>query len=397
VNAVPVGRTQAAASTEGLTGRRALKVALVAVGDPRSASTWSGVVAGVLGGLSELGVTTVPVDVVLPAGLEQAMLVGAAAATGNRFDAEGAALTMRVRSLRARRALAAAHIDGAIQIGTSFVLPAGVPFVPLEDMTLRQGASVHPVFSRMSSRGAAGWERRRRPIYAHARMCAVASRWAAASLVSDYGVPRERVAVVGFGATHDAGGHSRAEDRSWEVPRFLFVGIDWERKGGPRVLRAFARLRETHPRAVLDVVGGHPPLREPGVAGHGVLSRQSARDGELIRELFARATCFVMPSSVEPFGIAYVEAASAGVPSIGGRLGGAPDIIGEDGGVVVDPDDEEQLLDAMLRLADPDTARRMGRAARARSEVYTWRKVAERLLRALGLALPDGHPLAELL
>jgi hypothetical protein len=373
------------------------KVALVSVGDPRSASTWSGVVAGVLGGLCELGVATVPVNVALAAGLEQAMLVAGAAATANRFDAEGAALTMRVRSLRARRALAAARVDGAIQIGTGFALPTGVPFVTLEDMTLRQGASVHPVFSRMSSRGVAGWERRKRTIYDRARMCAVASRWAAASLVNDYGMPRERVAVVGFGATHGAGGRAGIDERSWAAPRFLFVGIEWERKGGPQVLRAFARLRDVHPEAVLDVVGGHPPLHAPGVNGHGVLSRRSARDGELIRGLFARATCFVMPSSVEPFGIAYVEAASAGVPSIGSRVGGAPDIVGEDGGIVIDAGDEAGLFDAMLRLADPDTARRMGHAARVRAETYTWKKVAERLLRALGLALPDGRPLAELL
>jgi hypothetical protein len=39
----------------------------------------------------------------------------------------------------------------------------------------------------------------------------------------------------------------------------------------------------------------------------------------------------------------------------------------------------------------------MGRAAHERSELYTWRKVAERLLRALGMELPDGRPPAELL
>ncbi len=366
-------------------------MAIASVGDPESPGTWSGVTAGVLGGLRELGVATCPIDVALAPGLEQAMLVGAAAATVNRFDAEGAALTMRVRSLRARRALSRTRVDGVIQIGTSFTLPRAVPFVTLEDMTLRQGASVHPVFSRMSSRGVEGWERRRGEIYARARVCTVASRWAAASLLGDYRMSPERVAVVGFGATHAAS----VRERVWTRPRFLFVGIEWERKGGPAVLRAFSRLREVNPDAVLDLVGGHPPIHERGVNAHGVLSRASDRDRKAILDLFARATCFVMPSLVEPFGIAYVEAASAGVASIGTSVGGAPDVIGSDGGVVVDPRDEAGLLDAMLRLADPDTARRMGEAARERSELYTWGKVAERLLRALGLELPDGRPLAE--
>jgi len=369
------------------------RVALAAVGDPRSPSTWSGVTAGIFDGLQELGVAALPLDVALPRGLEQALLAGAAAPTRNRYDAEGAALTMRTRSLLARRRLNGVHVDGVIQIGTSFTLPPGISFVTLEDMTLRQASAGHPVFSRMSAHGIARWEKRRVEIYARARMCAVASHWAGESLLSDYGLPRERVAVVGFGATHTA----TVPDRVWTHPRFLFVGIDWERKGGPQVLSAFSRVRRVHPDAVLDVVGGHPSLRAPGVEAHGVLSRARDRDREIILELFARATCFVMPSLIEPFGIAYVEAASAGVPSIGSSVGGPRDVIGDDGGIVVDPDDEAGLVEAMLRLADPDTARRMGQAARERSGLYTWRKVAERLLRALGLQAPGGAPLAEFL
>lgn len=370
-----------------------VKVAIASVGDPESAGTWSGVTAGIVGGLRELGVATSMINVALPAVLERAMLASAALPTHNRFDAEGAAVTIGTRSLIARRALGRANVDGVIQIGTSFTLPSGMPFVTLEDMTLRQASASHPVFSRMSPRGIETWERRRAPIYARARVCAAASHWAADSLLDDYRLARERVAVVGFGATHTVA----APEREWAHPRFLFVGIDWERKGGPEVLRAFSQVRRAHPDAVLDLVGGHPSLREPGVNGHGVLSRANDRDREVILELFARATCFVMPSLIEPFGIAYVEAASAGVPSIGASIGGARDIIGEDGGIVVSPGEEAGLLDAMLRLADPDTARRMGAAARERAGIYTWVKVAERMLRALGLSAPDGRTLAAFL
>jgi glycosyltransferase involved in cell wall biosynthesis len=369
-----------------------LGVTVASVGDPRSPSTWSGIPAGVFGALRELGVMARGLDLALPSGLEQVTLVAAAALTRNRYDAHGAAVAMTIRSLLARRHLGA-HVDGVVQIGTNFTLPDRITYVTLEDMTLCQGSAVHPVFSRMSERGIASWEQRRAGIYQRARMCAVGSRWAAESLLSDYGVTRERIAVVGFGANHRANG----PDRVWDPPRFLFVGIDWERKGGPLLLRAFSRVREACPDATLHVVGGHPPLRQPGVSAHGALSQARAGDREKMVELFAHATCLVMPSLVEPFGIAHVEAASAGLPSIGSRVGGPRDVIGADGGVVVDPDDEEALFAAMLRLCDPDTARRMGAAARERSHLYTWPKVAERLLRALGLQAPDGRTLAELL
>jgi Glycosyl transferases group 1 len=368
-------------------------VAIVSVGDPRSPGTWSGVTAGICDGMRELGVGVAPVDVSLPKKVERALLAVAAVPTRNRYDAEGAASVDRARSWLARRALSGADVDGVIQIGTTFTLPPGARFVSLEDMTLRQAVAVHPVFSRMSARMVSAWERRRARIYAAARICAAASHWTADSLRADYRVEHERIAVVGFGANHQPS----APERDWNSPRFLFVGIDWERKGGPLLLRAFARVREAIPAATLDVIGGHPLLRQDGVSFHGVLSKEDERERALVLELFARATCFVMPSLVEPFGIAYVEAASSGIASIGSSVGGPPDVIGADGGIAVAPGDEEALIAAMLRLSDPPTAMRMGGAARARAALYTWPLVAERLLRALGLRAPDGRVLAEFL
>ncbi len=370
-----------------------MRVAVASIGDPRSPNTWSGVTAGILGGLDDLGVGTVAMDLSLPRGPERALLAAAALPTRNRYDAEGAALSARVRGLRARRAAARDTVDGVIQIGTTFALPAGTRFVTLEDMTLRQATACHPVFSRMSAAASDGWERRRARIYDAARMCTAASRWTADSLAHDYGLPGARIAVVGFGANHRA----IQAARDWRSPRFLFVGIDWERKGGPLLLRAFARLRSTLPEARLDVIGGHPALAQEGVTFHGVLSQKVERERETVLELFSRATCFAMPSQVEPFGIVYVEAAAAGIPSIGSSIGGPRDLIGPQGGMVVAPDDEDALLAAMLRLADPQTARRMGEAALQRSALYTWPNVAERLLRALGLGAPDGRSLAEFL
>lgn len=361
------------------------RVALASVGDPQSPATWSGVTAGLVGALRELGVETTPVDLSLRRPLEEIVLTAGALRTGNRFDAQAAPLTIAARSMLARRRTSTA-LDGVIQIGSTYVLPAGVPYVTLEDMTLRQGGASHPVFSRMSARGIASWERRREVVYKRARMCATASHWTAESLISDYGVAPERVAVVGFGANHLV----TPGEREWATPRFLFVGIDWERKGGPQLLRAFARLREALPQATLDLVGGHPPVHQQGVVGHGELSKSRPRDRQLIGELFARCTCLAVPSLIEPFGIVYVEAGSSGIPSIVSGAGGGGDIVGSDGGIVVAPGDEEGLLAAMRRLADPGVARRMGAAARERAALYTWTGVAERLLRALGLRLPGG-------
>lgn len=368
-------------------------IIVAAVGDPESPGTWSGTTAGVLAGLRDLGVRASGLDLTLPSGLEQALLVGAGAASRNRYEAQSAALTVCARSWLARRRLRGERSYGVIQIGSTFSLPPGTPYVTLEDMTLRQAAAIHPVFARMSPGAIAAWEQRRARIYGGARACAAASHWAGESLSDDYDIPAERIAVVGLGANNRV--DAAVAQRSWHPARYLFVGLDWERKGGPELLRAFARLRKLEPDATLDLVGNHPSVDAAGVRGHGRLSR--IRDRPLIAELFARATCLVMPSTVEPFGIVHVEAAAAAIPSIGTTMGGPRDLIGTDAGLLVAPGDEEALLQAMRRLADPSTAERMGRAARERSRLYTWPQVAGRLLRVLALEDVELPPLATLL
>ena len=126
---------------------------------------------------------------------------------------------------------------------------------------------------------------------------------------------------------------------------------------------AFAEVRREHPAAELHVVGGHPPLDAPGVIGHGFLSLGDPGDAARLAELYRRATCFVMASLHEPAGIANAEAAAAGLPCIGTTNGGSATVIGP-GGVLVDPADPRALTQAMLHLADPDVARRLGGARR---------------------------------
>ncbi len=365
-------------------------------GDPDQRTTWSGTPSGIMRGLAEAGVEPVAIRAE-PTGLVRAATFHAATAAYLRPDRDVVSAVRRAR--RAARASAgmaavtswsapkavrrAGQLDGIVQIGTSYTLPVDVPIVTFEDMTVAQMRR-HPYlgWDLLSERALDSRVARQRRAYESAVACCLATPWAANSVVRDYGIAPEKVHVVGVGRNHTA----PEVVRDWRHPRFLFVGMGWVHKNGPGVLRAFARLRDEQPDASLDVVGSHPPLDATGVTGHGVLRLDTPEQRERLEGLFARATCFVMPSWYDAAGIAYVEAAAAGLPSIGTRNGG-PDYLIGDGGVVVDPDDDEALFREMRRLADPKTAARMGAAAKLRSEIFTWPAVAERLLRAL-----DGIP-----
>jgi glycosyltransferase involved in cell wall biosynthesis len=255
--------------------------------------------------------------------------------------------------------------------------------VTLEDMTIVQARKAgNTIWSAMPARAVAARVARQRDAYERARACCVTTHWAADSIVSDYGIPAEKVHVVGIGRNIEPGG--AAVERDWSLPRFLFVGAEWERKNGPRVLAAFARLRADVPDARLDVVGAHPPLQADGVVAHGLLRLDEEADRSRLAELFASATCFVMPSLHEPSAQAYVEASAYGVPSIATSNGGSAELV-RDGGIIVDPLDDDGLLETMRALCDPATAARLGRLAQRRSSLFTSRALTGRLLRALDL------------
>jgi glycosyltransferase involved in cell wall biosynthesis len=97
---------------------------------------------------------------------------------------------------------------------------------------------------------------------------------------------------------------------------------------------------------------------------------QHVRDADLV----------VNPSYSESFGMSLVEALACQTPVVATRVGGMPEIVGDDAGLLVDRADPPALAAAISRmLDDPEMRRRMGEAGRRRVEnVFAWSRVAQR-------------------
>jgi glycosyltransferase involved in cell wall biosynthesis len=393
-----------------LTAPSSLRVGLADSIDPSELSTGSGVSASLLAGLRELVAEVVPLSGLLPPRTARLAHLASAATRLRPADlrdlragaarVHGAAKlgrpTVGVRTLQMRRKVSSeGPFDAIVQRASDMLLPPGSRLVTVEDSTVLQAWRSYPWehLQGFTERDVKRYAGRQRRIYEAAVACCASTHWVAESIVADYGIPPERVFTVGMGRNHDV---AAPASRDWSTPRYLFVGVDWQRKNGAAVLDAFARVRARHPQATLDVVGGHPPIEQAGVTAHGRLSLVEDGDRRRLAELYGRATAFVMPSLHEPAGIVYAEAGGAGIASIGTTDGGAATMIG-DGGIVVDPRSLEQICDAMLALAEPGRARELGELARANAELMTWRKVAERVLRAMSIPGMDTSGLAEFL
>ena len=156
---------------------------------------------------------------------------------------------------------------------------------------------------------------------------------------------------------------------------FLIVGRMDPReryKGHDQLLEALVRVPDA--RLVVAGDGGDRPRLEAKANGLGigdrVLFTGFTSEATLV-ELYRRCAAFAMPSRGEGFGLVYLEAMRAGRPVLAARGSAAEEIVVDGAtGLLVDPDDREELRDALGRLLDhPGEARRMGEAGFER-----WRK-----------------------
>ncbi len=217
-----------------------------------------------------------------------------------------------------------------------------------------------------------------------------------AELSRDRGAARTRVVHLGaeLPPARGPGGHNHhgpPARRTSGPPTLVTVAHLVARKRHADVLRALAVLGPRHPTLRYSIVGGGPerPALEALAARLGVAERvdfHGQLDPAAALEQARSASVFVMPSTEEAFGTAYIEAMAAGVPAIGCRGEPGPEEIAAAGGgfLLVPPGDIERLSQRIDELLSDD--QRLHEASeRARATVregFTWERCGEQTLAA---------------
>jgi glycosyltransferase involved in cell wall biosynthesis len=209
------------------------------------------------------------------------------------------------------------------------------------------------------------------------------------SFIRDYEMPPSRVVSIGAGVNLDEL-PERVPSKAYDTKEILFIGVDFARKGGWELLRAFRGVCGKHPTAKLHVVGPRelaiPADLQAGVEYHGYVSRSTPEGRAKSDELFRRASLFVMPSLYEPFGVAPLEALVHQLPCVLTRRWALQEMVtpGENGELVECGNVEDIEVKLSTLLSEPEQLQRMGEAGRQRVlSYYTWPKVAGRLIQAV--------------
>jgi glycosyltransferase involved in cell wall biosynthesis len=276
---------------------------------------------------------------------------------GNKLHQSPSAFCARTRMAQSKLCEIDVCYDLIYQDGAMFMpgIAANKPFVSYHDnnvfLSARGGDLAHGAHYRGKAlRKTIAQERM---VYERASLIFVMSDWLKKSLIEDFGIVEEKI------VTTYAGTNLPAEDfdKTYDGKTILFVGTEFERKGGPVLLEAFKRVRQEVTGARLILVGPHLNLRQDGVEVKGKVA-----DPIELSSYFREASLFVLPSFFEPFGIVFAEAFAFKNPCIGSDLCAMPEII-EDGkgGFLVPPNDPKTLADRMITILRNGTlAKRMG-------------------------------------
>jgi glycosyltransferase involved in cell wall biosynthesis len=239
----------------------------------------------------------------------------------------------------------------------------------------------------------ASYQRRILPLLARrARRVIVPSEFAQRELIEELGVSPQRIMVVPHGVD---GRFSPAADaervrRAYGLdrPYVLVVGTRIARKNLASLRGAGRRLRELGVELVS--VGSVRPWAQPGELPP--LRALGYVPDRHLPGLYAGALALAMPSLYEGFGLPPLEAMASGVPVVAANRAALPETCGG-AALLVEPEDEEALADALASVATDEARRaRLGRAGLAWAAQFSWDRSARLTDAAIAAVLAEDDP-----
>ena len=177
-------------------------------------------------------------------------------------------------------------------------------------------------------------------------------------------------------------------------PRLITVSRFDKRKNHEKVIMALRNLREIYPNIIYTCIGlGEEEENIKKLVKELSLDKQVLFLKDISQSfknaLIAKSNLFVMPSiiykkSVEGFGIAYVEAAQYGVPSIGGKAGGASDAIKDkETGIICDGNNLDEIYSSIDLVLKNNSYKELGEKAKDYVTKFEWNNIVSEYLKIL--------------
>jgi glycosyltransferase involved in cell wall biosynthesis len=358
-----------------VTGLQPVRVAYVTTHNARDVHAWSGLGNAIAECLIGAGLELEFVGLREPARVLTKAAQLAYRAAGTRLLRAREPLVSRGYAAQAERRLRSVDHDIVFSPSTVPIghLATSRPIIFWTDATFAAMVDYYESFMGLSRRTLRNGHSLEQNALDRCRLALYSSEWAANSALEHYRVDPRKVHVVPFGAIMtDAPSRDEVvaaiEGRDSGRCDLLFVGVDWDRKGGKVAVAAAEAMNRAGRRTELHVVGCVPPRRLPGfVRVHGFISKRDPAGRQRLAALYARARFVIGPSSAEAYGLAFAEACCYGVPVLAADTGGVATIVREglNGHLLPPGASGDAYARIALRLTeDPNEYRRLALGAR---------------------------------
>jgi len=215
-------------------------------------------------------------------------------------------------------------------VSTAF-LQTDMPLVLVEDATFALLHNYYPHYSNLLPRSIAEAHTITSQAFRRASMLIFSSTWAAQSAIKDYSINAEKVHVIPLGANIEQVPDPQTVTAKPRSPHceLLFVGVDWERKGGDIAFETLLCLEKQGIEAELIICGCRPPRaithKRLQVIPH--LNSNDPQQRKTLAELYTQADFLLLPTRSDCTPCVFCEANAFGLPVVTTDTGGVTSVI----------------------------------------------------------------------
>ena len=313
-----------------------MKIAFVSIGDPFDVKLWSGTISHIAQELKLQKKDTQFIELKVYRNWLLVIIKLLYKIIGKRFEIERTDYAARYYNYQLL-----SKVDSDVDI---ILAPSTLPFLKYEgdipygiylDAIFETMCEYYPLAYNYTASIRKEYCDKERFVFDKARCLFFASNWALESYLKYYDKSCLNTFIVPFGANirfnyKEINGQLSYKNKDFDVCNFLFVGVDWERKGGVFVLETLKILKRDGFKVHLHIVGLKEKvegLENIDYTWYGFLNKNNPEDIVVLQQLYEQCLFLFVPSVAEAFGIVYLEASSVALPSIARDTGGVSDAV----------------------------------------------------------------------
>ncbi len=277
-------------------------------------------------------------------------------------------------------------------------LKTKTPIVYCSDATFAAMVDYYPEFKRLCGLSLIEGNAIEARALKNAALCTFYSRWAAHSAIKDYHTERDKVITILTGANLDTNLLPTQENLQNKTAaqsiELLFIGVDWERKGGNIAYQTMRNLNKRGYPTKLTICGCAIPdlvAQDSRVWHIPYLNKNDPMQAAEFYGLYKKADWFILPTRAKCLGTVFLEAAGFGLPSLAPDTGGIADAVidGQTGYLMGLEDGGEAYADKIITSMNDGSQLKLKLKTRAFYDAHfnwdTWARELNAQLSAHGL------------